>query len=154
MVDLDKTDPTFVDDLVASFDAVFEGAKWVHSKGYNVLIPKMRVRDKVENRMDFSDDGDFLYRKELGHAWRTGEVKERGIQFKSGSFPFPTIIVDVAHKKVADLYLIYSSDRACVAIIKGDTSDRWSLTKRYDARIGREREYVEAPLDAVRFVNL
>ena len=88
---LDHTDPSFVSDLHASNEAVLRVAQFFQRKGKAVTVQGVRVRDNVESRMDFSDDGDL-------HVHERYEVKRRKLEFTGhNDFPYDSIIVDVCH---------------------------------------------------------
>jgi hypothetical protein len=146
---LDVVDPTFVSDLNRSKEAVWRASRWLSDQGFHVVVAPTIVRPDPSVRDEYGDDGDIQIVQRV-------EIKRRpGIHFTGrDDFPYPSIIVDVAHawdrahpKPYA--YMIFNDDMTHCCIVKGDTSKHWSRTSKF-AR-GREREYLECPIEFCRF---
>ena len=135
-----KRDKTFVKDLTNSHVHVKRVAAMLRTAGVgNVRVPELRVRPSIEQRAEFSDHGDIL----VGD--KVVEVKERRIQFTGpGDFPYPDLIVDVAHKKPADVY-IFTDTRMNAMLLRGDTRAEWTEKRLYDRPKGRYRNFYLAP---------
>ena len=150
--DLDTIDPTFVEDLRASHSAVQVAAEWLRSSGYPVIVRPTFVRPTVEERREYSDDGDLEILQRV-------EVKQRpDMDFREPrDFKFKTIIVDVCHtydqaRPKPHAYMILNASLSAAFVVKCSTRPQWSRVWR-TAR-GREREYYECPLNLTEFVRM
>ena len=92
MADYEANDASFVADLIESQRAVWYAAKLLNEMGYNVTIRPQNIRPSVEQMSEYADDGDLEIIQRI-------EVKRRKRPHFTGKddFPFPTMIVDVAH---------------------------------------------------------
>jgi hypothetical protein len=147
--ELERDDPGFVKDLKESETTVWIVARFFQQRGENVTVRGRRIRDDAKDRHEFADRGD------LEIQGRRVEVKRRGIPFTGPSdFPFPSIIVDVAHTwDNADpkpaLYMIVNQAGTVAARVNGSTHPTWTTKSRYDGRLSRERLFYECPIDHV-----
>ena len=149
---LDQTDPTFVADLRESRNAVHRASEWLASLGYPTMVMPSACRPDPSQMSDFSDDGDLQVVMRV-------EVKRRNINFTAGNFPYPTIIVDVAHtwdnaspKPLS--YIIFNQDMTSACVVPGHTSTHWVKTKKHDTHKNRERVFYECPTEHAKWIDL
>jgi hypothetical protein len=96
--DIDKTDPTFVKDLLESDLYKNLVALWLSHEGWNVTIFATKVRPTSQERFDYSDEGDLEIWKP-GHNKIRVEVKHNEFMFtKADDCPFESCIVETAYK--------------------------------------------------------
>jgi hypothetical protein len=153
MHDYDRDDPGFVADLHKSQESVWAVARWLGTLGHHVTIRALRIRPAAEQMGEFADDGDIEIVQRV-------EVKARRLDFTSADdYPFPTIIVDVAHtwdnatpKPLA--YVILNRAGTHAAIVYGQTSPKWVKTERFDAGKNRTRTFYESPVSLAKFFQL
>ena len=114
--------------------------------GYEIHVPKIRVRPDSAQRMDYSDDGDIKLIEVI-------EVKRRKMQFSSiEDFKYPTIIVDVCHtfdnrEYKPRCYVIVNEPMTGAIIINvHKTRKHWRKRTKTDNHAGREREFYECPI--------
>lgn len=151
----DIDDPGFVNDLKASESHVHKVAQWLRERGHKVREKEIRIRPDVHQMRDYADDGD-LEIKERGRV----EVKQRKVQFTSKeSFPYDTIIVDVAHtwenanpKPIA--YILTNKDTTACLIVETSTSEYWIEVKKWDRFKKRERRFLECPIKYCKFFSM
>ena len=151
--DIARDDPSFVDDLKRSQSSVWMVARWLNERGYNVVVRPLRIRESVEQMAEYGDLGDLEIIQRV-------EVKQREVAFTGATdYPFPTVIVDVAHtwdraRPKPHAYIIVSQDKSTAAIVMGASFSQWVKVERFDAAKKRNRTFYEAPLSVVRFVRL
>lgn len=147
-------DASFVDDLLNSQSHVFKVGHWLMKCGYEPEIAEVHVRDCVENMNDYSDDGDlFIEGNRL-------EAKQRMLNFDSQeSFPYPTIIVDVAHtwdraeqKPLA--YILTNKSVTCCLVVLGSTFESWKKINKWDRFKKRYRTFYECPITETLFYRM
>jgi hypothetical protein len=155
MKSLDEQDPTFRADLEDSSRWVQKVASWLHDSGNRVVLNPVRFRPSSDRLEEYSDDGD------LGIIHRL-EVKHRNLSFTGAEdFPYPTIIVDAARlwdeaKPKPYGYILLNQKGTHAAVALGRDWKKWKKTKRKDSMRTppREREYYEAPVHTLRFVEV
>lgn len=158
MVSLDRyeiDDPSFVGDLIQSDSHVRKVAQWIKRCGYgSPNVAEIRIRDRVENMRDFSDDGDiFAFGKRL-------EAKQRMVNFESReTFPYRTIIVDVAHtwddaEHKPDAYILTNKQATCCLVVLGSTYPEWVRVQKWDRFKKRTRTFYECPIDHTLFYRM
>ena len=150
-------DPTFINDLKLSDTHVSKVKVWLETFGYYVVKPDIRVRDKVENMSEFSDEGDlFIVEGDTRHRI---EVKRRLINFSNiHPFPYKTIIVDVAHCwERADpkplMYILTNKDDTWCYVVTKNTANEWIKTSRWDTKKKRNRNFFECPIHLVKLFS-
>lgn len=152
--DFERLDPRFIEDLAASERAVWIVAQYLQRKGKPVSVEPMRVRDNIEDMAEFADHGDLTIRERI-------EVKHRNeLNFNAPhEFPYPSIIVDVAHawdrafpKPMG--YFITNADITAAFYVSGSTAKHWKKTTKFDNARRRERTFYECPLQLCKFVRL
>jgi hypothetical protein len=147
----ERDDPDFVRDLMASNPHVEKVAAWLRSKGHEAVVRPIQVRDKVENMSKFADDGDIY----IGD--RRVEVKRRGLRFTcADDFPYPTVIVDVAHAwdradPKPEAYILTNEAATHCMIIRDQTSMHWRRVTKMDRFKKRERTFLECPIEHALF---
>lgn len=151
---LDKTDPTFVDDLRRSQRWPVVIAHWFQKRGFDVIIRGQRIRPSADERFAFADGGDL-------HVLQRIEVKHRpDIDFDSvESFPYDEIIVDVAHswdkaRPKPFAYFIVNASGTGAFIVYGRFEREWRRGRCFDNHAGREREFLYCPMRLVKYVKL
>lgn len=149
---LDKIDPTFVDDLEASREAVEVVAEWLRRQGYGtVYVPPTRVRPDTASRMSYSDVGDI----EVTHRV---EVRRRFIDFTgTDDYPYPTLFVERCSKiDHADprpwAHITLNRSMTVALVVMGWTHPEWIRTTRF--LNGRNKEIYECPLKLVKVVRI
>jgi hypothetical protein len=147
-------DASFVDDLLNSESHVAKVASWLRKCGYKPEVSKIRIRDNVENMNEFSDDGDLFV------SDNRIEAKQRMLDFDSKeSFPYQTIIVDVAHtwdraeqKPLA--YILTNKEITCCLVVLGSTFDCWNKISKWDRFKKRHRVFYECPISQTLFYHM
>ena len=155
LADVERDDPTFVEDLRRSAAAVWRVAQWLHARGNNVTIRPLRVREDIRQMSDYADTGDLEIIQRV-------EVKHRDLDFndkESFRAKFATMIVDVAHtwdqaRPKPYAYVVVNRAETVAAIVMGHTFPRWQRVKRWDKKKNREREFYVCPVDEILFVPL
>jgi hypothetical protein len=147
---LNDTDPTFVDDLEASQEAVWHVARWLSNtfkQQVSVRPVHIRPDDQLDERMKYSDEGDLQIIKRV-------EVKERkGITFTSlKDFPFKEVIVDVIHSYdnaviKPYMYVILSADHKYCLVVPSSTRSSWRGEMIMDEHAGRKRGFYLCPIN-------
>ncbi len=148
MSDLDEIDPTFEADLKGSKKYVRIAAEWFAAKGFPVIVEPTFVRPDSSERSEYADHGDLriIQRVEVKH-------REKLTFTCAGDFPYPTIIVDVAHAwdnahPKPYVYMILNRDATHMALVYGRHFKQW--TKEMIHSRNRDREHYLCP---VRFVT-
>ena len=153
--DYDKNDPSFIDDLRKSKDAVAIAARWLSASGYPVIIRPTFERPSAEQMSEYSDDGDIEIMQRV-------EVKRRqGLTFTSKKdFPYETLIVDACHcydkahpKPYAYIILNREMTKAFIVNVR-ETHSLWKRVEKNDRFKGRMREFYECPISAVQCVSM
>ena len=153
LADYEKNDPGFVQDLIDSQESVLLAAKWLLNRGFRVTVNPTKIRPSVDKMSEYSDGGDLEISERV-------EVKARSISFTcKEDFPFPTIIVDVAHawdkaSPKPALYLLFNKDKTHIAIVKRSTSSKWVKSEKADKLKGRSRSFYECPISLVEFCSV
>lgn len=156
---LDRIDPSFLDDLDASRNALWKVARHLSAVGHEVTVPPTVKRGPDDAIARFADRGDIWIR------WRSRrfrvEVKHRpGLRFHDiGSFPYQgETIVDVAHawdaanpKPVA--YYVCNADLTGALLIRGSTFRHWRRESRPDRTRHRIRTFLFCPLCLCNYVQ-
>ena len=153
--DIDARDPTFVEDLKQSADAVRRAAQWLSEKGYPVIIRPTFIRPTADKMAEFSDNGDLEIKQRV-------EVKRRlTTDFTSrNDFPFQTVIVDVCHaydnaRPKPYCYIIFNRLMTCSIVVDCKaTKASWERTEKNDAGKGRMRAFYECPIGLVSFERI
>ena len=142
---MEANDPDFVKDLENSKKWVWIAAKILSKEGHNVTVKTTRVRPTIEEMNSYSDDGDL----EINHRI---EVKHRiDMNFTCmDEFPYPTVIVDVAHtwdcaKPKPYEYIILNATGSYYISIKSESHEHWVRTERFDIKKKRMRTFYECP---------
>lgn len=143
MAALAVADPTFEQDLLNSVSHVQQVSRWLAPHFERVTVPETLVRPDVEQRAAYADDGDII----VGDNDMKVEVKERrNVSFTSPhDYPWPTIIVDVAHRPLSDFYVITTLHAKSALVIPGTTSGTWTRKVLWDRIKGRQREFWLCP---------
>ena len=152
--DYDEHDPTFIEDLRKSKEAVAVAAKWLSGLGYPVVVRPVFERGSATEMKEFSDDGDLEIMQRV-------EVKRRHcLTFTSKSdFPYQTVIVDACHcydkaKPKPYAYLILNRDMTSAFVVNvRDPFTSWTRVEKRDRFKGRLRSFYECPVDLVSFVR-
>lgn len=157
-MNLDETDPTFVDDLLFSQEAVWIMAKWFSNRGFDACIPATKIRPDPSQRREFSDSGDlFIWQ---GNKEYKIEVKRRKIEFSSkNDFPYKTIIVNRTYLwDDADVkpyaHVILNQSGTAFFQVSSDTADRWTKTIRDNKKANRPMEFYECPIELCGFYKI
>lgn len=153
--DYEKNDPSFIDDLRKSKEAVAVAAKWLSERGYPVIVRPTFERPSVEQMGEFSDDGDLEIIQRI-------EVKRRqSLTFTSkADFPYETIIVDACHcydnaRPKPFAYIIFNREMTAAFMVNvRGTFSEWVKVEKRDSAKGRDRVFYECPLKLVSFVNM
>jgi hypothetical protein len=152
---LDRTDPTFVDDLRASQSAVWKVAAWLQAHGHNVIVRRLSIRPNADAAAAFADAGDL----EILHKV---EVSARSTVFTNAAdYPFARgVLVDAVHKwqratPKPYAYVILNASQTVAAIVLASTFPTWTTATIYNSKTGRgSREVYYCPIDRVQFCSL
>lgn len=149
---LDVIDPTFVEDLDRSHEAVRLVAEFLTSRGHPVVLQPTWVRPDASVRGNYRDGGDLYLQQRI-------EVKRRTFDFTSRSdYPHPSATVDVCElfdqkRPVPHVYVICSYNMQHAAFVDVARSRKFWTTFAPKAR-GRVRELYLCPLDHISFARL
>ena len=139
----------FAQDIIKSQAPTYTLANWWDSRGVAVYLPHFgEVPTNPLSKPDpnrIPDGGKDLL---IGRNRQRVEVKHRrDMTFTTvEQFPFPTVIVDVAHKinndGPASLYCFVNGPMThCLFLRTSRTQQFWTQGRQMDHRIGRERPY-------------
>ena len=140
----------FVKLMKQSNVAVHIVANWFIKKGFEVKIPKLRISPSWEERLKYSDDGDFYFFKNEDEF--RSEVKYwPDIDFKEiNDVPYDNIIVnainswDNANPKPS-FHFILNKSKTHVLIINSDSKKYWYKDRVYDRRKNGKRTFYFCP---------
>lgn len=152
MSNLDDIDPTFVDDLESSQEAVRLVGQYLAALGRMIIIPPTFTRPDPSQSGAYADAGDLW----VGQLW---EVKHRQLDFTGrADYPHPDTIVDVvqAHEKkrpTPAYYMIVNRamTRGLVIDVRA-TKAKWVPRQTFCR--GRTRELYYCPLELLHEVTL
>ena len=149
-----RNDPNFVRDLLASVPHVETVGEWLRKMGYDVKTMPLRIAPNLESMWDYSDNGDiYIHDKRI-------EVKQRKLDFDSlATFPYPSVMVDVAHtfdnaKVKPYAYILTNKATTGALVVLGETYPRWKKIEKFDRYKGRTRIFYDAPLDTCEYYSL
>lgn len=148
-----ENDPTFLQDLERSKEAVERTAVWLRSFGYTVNVQPVRVRPDESQMAAYSDNGDLAVVHRV-------EVKRLSTAFTSAEdFPYPFVIVDTAHawdkaRPKPLTYFIWNTAMTSVIIIDSHTRPQWQEKELLDAGKKRMRRFYLCPKALARFVKV
>jgi hypothetical protein len=146
----EKDDPGFEDDLEESKKFVEKAARWLGDKGYPVIIEPTFLRTNISDMREFSDNGDLRIVQRV-------EVKRRNLKFTcADDFPYPSIIVDVAHtwdraRPKPYAYLIYNEGATALCVVYGKSFPVWQKVTKPDRFKKRDRTFYECPIGECEF---
>lgn len=153
--DYNISDPSFIEDLRKSQEAVRVATQWLSAKGYPVIVRPTFERPDTDAIAEFSDHGDLEIVQRV-------EVKRRvGLDFTSkDDFPYSTLIVDACHcfdkahpKPYA--YIIFNKDMSAAFVVNTkETMKEWKTTRRHDAKKARDRSFYECPVSLLSVVQI
>jgi hypothetical protein len=151
-VNLDKIDPNFVKDLLASDLAVWVVARKLRLSGFDIFLPAIKIRPDVSQIQEFGDSGDLIIGSSII------EVKQRpDLDFNSlKEFPYESIIVDTtghydALKIPPAYYIICNRSLDGGAIINTQTKPQWQVSRRWDNKRKRERTFYICPKELCNY---
>jgi hypothetical protein len=151
-MDLDKIDPNFVKDLLASDLAVWVVARNLRLSGYTISLPAIKIRPDVSQIQEFGDSGDLIIGSNII------EVKQRpDLDFNSlKEFPYDSCIVDVVHhfdglSVPPTYYVICNKSLSGAIVVASRTKDRWTISTRWDNKRKRERTFYLAKISDCHF---
>jgi hypothetical protein len=145
----------FLSHLDASIDAVWQIARFLSSRGYNIEVPAASRASKHEDWRNHADCGDIYISQRV-------EVKKLGVSFASRiDWPFEDKFI-VCAKHSYDMaipkpyaYIIVSQDGSHAATVFSSDADKWYVERRKDSRYENvEQEFYFAQLDTVKFFPL
>lgn len=152
--DIERDDPTFVEDLARSREAVEVAARWLGSLGLPVIVHPTFVRPSADRMAEYADGGD------LGIVQRV-EVKRRSLAFTSADdYPFDTVFVDARHcfdraRPKPYAYLILNRDMSCaIRVDVRATIGSWQVVEGLDRSKGRDRAWYACPKSLVQFFGI
>jgi hypothetical protein len=154
MVSLDQRDPTFVDDLMKSPEAVAVAARWLAEEwGLKVEVPEIKCRPDVSQFSEYSDDGDLFIHQKI-------EVKRRSLKFSSlETYPYPTAIVDNCHawdraRPKPYAYFLFNHDLTGFLLCKTSTRPHWKKHTGYQEKRGRVRSVYLCPVELCEYRSI
>jgi hypothetical protein len=157
--EVEERDPTFVNDLEASEPSREKAARWLMKAGHTVKVKPLQIRPDVEQRWEYSDDGDIRITDNGGNL--KVEAKHRpDITFHSKQdFPFPTVIVNkrYLHDKgdTPFMYFIFSADlEGCFLVYVEPTREHWIETTRWNKKTKSQEDYYEVALKWVTYEDM
>lgn len=142
----------FLSHLELSKEAVWQVAKMLSDRGYNVTIPSAAKAAKHEEWKQYADNGDLYVSQRV-------EVKQLSADFTGAAdWPFGTKFIvcakhafDRATPKPFAYLIISRSGKHAAAVFCSDAS-KWAVESRTDKRYaGVSQEFYFAPMETVRF---
>jgi len=133
---------------------VFKASKWLGKLGYSVKMPPTTKAETRGDHQNHSDFGDIFIEQRV-------EIKKRSFDFTCAQdYPFQGDVI-VCEKKSYDrakpkpyVYLIFNKNMNHVAVIRSDTSDRWTVKEVHDSRYNEKQQCYFCPLDLIRFCKV
>jgi hypothetical protein len=150
----DEDHRRFLNHLAASDQTVWRVARWLHTRGYSVSVPRSGQAPNRKAWEDFADQGDLYINQRI-------EVKKRGFCFTGrASWPYSDFIVCARHsfdratpKPFA--YIVVSNDLKCAAIAMVEDHKAWTVATTRDRRyVNVAQECYFCPMEFIRFVML
>jgi hypothetical protein len=145
--------------LIGSRPALFRVAEWLHSRGYYIAIPPIKIYKPGENPMDYVDDGDLFITKDDGPRKRI-EVKGLSTQF-TGPMDWPYDSTLVSNKAAVDrgagdvdAYILVSADMDHIMVIYSKTKEHWFTKTLTPKTTGKPEEFYSCPLEHVIFTKI
>lgn len=157
--------------LESAFAAAIERSKpsikavadHIQSQGFEVHIPEIIVRDKIENRHRYADNGDLFY-------WKAGDINRRRVEVKHHesyirpfnsleSFPFDYALIGRQHLIDRNFdkvhrYVIVSSDHKYGILIKPESRHAWFLQTMKKKNWGTIETDYYCPLEHTDIIKL
>ena len=127
----------FVKRLIKSQEAVEYFADYLRKQGEQVTVPELRISPSVEEREDYSDNGDLFVLKDGKQLMY--EVKHINQDFTStDDYPYRKIIVNAltgitTKSKIPDYHILLSRDKKYYMSIKSDTAPLWEKKRMWDS---------------------
>jgi hypothetical protein len=150
--------PQFVRLMNQSYEITKLVAKWFECKGFRVEIPELRISPSWNDRLDYSDSGDFYFFNNQGK--KRVEVKYwPKIDFKSLDEVYANVIVNAVNSWDAaepkpDLHIIVNKSKSHVVWINSTTKQHWYKDRVYDRRKNGERTFYFCPKRYLSCVEL
>jgi len=157
--DLDDVDPTFARDLEESKKAVQVAVEVLLRAGIPAVSNPVVLRPDVRRRMEYSDKGDIVAALSGGPVRVESKHRPKLAFTDRRSFPWPSIIVDVAHCwDNADpkplVYFIFNSGLTHYGLVWGESSPSWTKADAYDNHANRVRPFYYCPTELVDFMEV
>jgi len=127
-----ENDALFKKELRQGFKWQLHVAKYFKDLGFDVDVPKLRIRESVNEISEFSDEPDIVW------CGRIFEVKSRKVSFTCpADFPYQTIMVDTVsgwkakeHKPTE--YICVSTLTGAIICLGGETQPLWTEREAFD----------------------
>lgn len=156
-----QTHAEFQRSLIESEQARASIALWLWRRGWSIELHPLRVAPALDEREDFTDEGDlFIWR---GLEPRRLRIEVKGIRSAPftglADWPYPDWIVDSAVKYDAcepKPHATFGVDRLCraVGIVRHSTFPQWRRVHRFDRVKGQPCWFYVADLRLVEFMDL
>ena len=136
----------FVESFVASHHAVFKVAEWFHHQwNMSIGIKGKTLSPTYEERHQYSDDGDILYKRPGKDKWEIAEVKHKNMHWTDeASFPFNTVFVSNVHSvergHEPHLWVLVNRSLTHAIIIPKSTKKFWIKETVYNRNSEKEEE--------------
>lgn len=136
----------FFSRLVASHRAVFKVAEWFHCQwNMSIGVKPKKITPTYEQRKDYLDDGDFLYKRPNKEKWEIAEVKHKQMEWTDAdSFPYETVFVSNVHSvergHEPHLWVLVNKSITHAIIIPKSTKKFWIKETVYNANWGTYEE--------------
>lgn len=153
---------SFQKHLKESQNTVWLVAQWLCKKGYHIQIgPNGGLFPKKTGAAESHKD--FIKHQDSGDLYISQRVEIKGLSanFTSAEdWPFDGFIVCAKHSwDYADpkpyVYFIVNNNRTHMAIVKGDTSSKWTVREKKDKRYHlMEQKFYYCPLDLIKWIEI
>ena len=135
-------------------------ARWFIEKGYEVEIKKLKIAPSWQERLKYSDEGDFYF-------WKNGDKKKR-VEVKYWPKIDFKLITDVTYQNIIvnavnswdnanpkpSVHFILNKSKTHVMWINSNTSKYWFRDRKYDKRKNGKRTFYFCPREYVKCIGL
>jgi hypothetical protein len=139
-------------------------ARYLERNGFEVRLPEKKIRENIEDRHKFTDEGDLFYRKvgSEGH-WHRVEVKSHDYRTPPftciADFPFKDVILEREHRMKESFPYVYkwvmvSSDFRYAAVTSLESCIYWYKETRKKKNYGTTETDWYVPVGHTKIIKL
>lgn len=134
-------------------------ARYLERCGFEVRLPEKKIRDNIEDRKQFSDEGDLFYKKD--DIWYQVEVKSHDYRTKPftciADFPFKDVLLAREHRmnfRTTYKWVMVSSDFRYGAVTPLESVIYWYKATRNKKNYGTTETDWYVPVSHTKIVKL